>query len=115
MILVVHRSAPLRRLLTASLSELGHPIVTAASAEHALELMRQHDAHFSLLISGMVLPGMDGPALAERFRACCGPLTPVIITSAYGRPPEGACDVFVAEPFEVADVVRAARRLTEPH
>ncbi|MCK9519016.1 MAG: response regulator [Dehalococcoidia bacterium] len=112
MILVVHRSAPLRRLLVASLAELDRSVVAASTAEQALELIKRHEGHFSLLVTGNILPGMDGPELALRFRQCCGPVVPVIMTSAYERPPDGACDVFIREPFEVADVVRAARRLT---
>jgi CheY-like chemotaxis protein len=114
MILVVHYREPLRRLLVASLSEIGCPIIAKTSGEEAVELFAAHGAHFGLLVAGNVMPGMSGPALAERFRGCCGPVTPVIMTCPYERPPNGACDMFLPEPFVVGDVVRAARRLMVP-
>lgn len=111
MVLVVHHRPALRRLLTTALAPLGEPIVTASTAEQALALLEDGKGPFSLLIAATLLPGMGGVELAQRFREHAGPLAPVILTSAYQAAPQGSCDLFFWEPFQVDEVLKGAAHL----
>jgi CheY-like chemotaxis protein len=48
---------------------LGYDVVNVADARGALELLRQFPRHVRLLLSDVLMPGMDGGELAERARA----------------------------------------------
>lgn len=67
-ILVVDDQAPVRELVGRILSQAGYTILTADSAETALEIAATHDGPIDLLLSDIVLPGLDGPSLAQKLR-----------------------------------------------
>lgn len=111
MVLLVHHREPVRRVLAAALQVLGQPVVASATAEQAIALLEDSRHSFQLLITANLLPGMNGPELARRFRQHCGATAPVIMLSAYERPPGGASDVFFWEPADVDEIVRSAEHL----
>jgi len=64
------------------LSELGHSVTLATSAEDALELTRKRD--FDLVFSDVVMPGMGGLRLAEQL-AQEKPGLPVVLATGYSQ------------------------------
>jgi CheY-like chemotaxis protein len=59
---------PAIRALTCEMLELhGYTTLRASSAEEALRLADRHPGAIHLLLSDVVMPGLGGPALAERF------------------------------------------------
>jgi len=113
MVLLVHHREPVRRVLAAALQVLGRPVISTASAEQALALLEDSRHSFQLLITANLLTGMNGPELARRFRTAAGPTAPVIMLSAYERPPEGASDAFFWEPADVDEITRKAAQLMD--
>lgn len=65
-ILVVDDEAGLRALADELLSLFGYSVTCAASAEEALELMKKQS--FDLMLSDVVMTGMDGYELAKQVR-----------------------------------------------
>ena len=57
-ILVVDDEDIIRVLLTEILTEEGYEVITAPDGEHAVELLEKEN--FDLVISDMVMPGMNG-------------------------------------------------------
>jgi DNA-binding NtrC family response regulator len=51
------------------LEKAGHRVLTAANAELALEIAAEPSVPIDLVVTDVVMAGMDGPALAERLRA----------------------------------------------
>src|SRR5690606_19679670 len=67
-----------RRLLEAE----GLLVLSAQNADEALLLGGQHAGQIDLLLTDVVMPGLNGLALAERF-AALRPETPVLFLSGY--------------------------------
>jgi two-component system cell cycle response regulator CpdR len=66
-ILVVDDEASVRGLLVSALTAPGSEVLDAEDANGALELARQH-LSFDLVVTDIVMPGMDGINLARRLR-----------------------------------------------
>ena len=65
-ILVVEDDRDLRSYLAEVLRALGYRIVTAANAEAALAIVRKNTARVDLLLTDVVMPGMNGRELGRR-------------------------------------------------
>jgi two-component system, cell cycle sensor histidine kinase and response regulator CckA len=65
-ILLVEDSEPLRKLTKAFLESHGFKVIAAPSAEVALELEILASVKLDLLVTDVVMPGMNGRVLAER-------------------------------------------------
>ena len=68
-ILLVEDDAGILKLASALLREHGYQVTEAASAEQALELCRSASAHPDLLLTDVILGGMDGHELANQLVA----------------------------------------------
>jgi CheY-like chemotaxis protein len=65
-LLVVEDSESVRRLLRRYLERHGYTVIEASSGVDALRAMRHHEGPLDLLIADVVLPKMDGRALARQ-------------------------------------------------
>ncbi|MGB0904417.1 MAG: response regulator, partial [Mangrovicoccus sp.] len=65
-VLVVDDSRMQRRILGASLTQMGYDVVEAASGEEALAMCQER--HFELVLSDWMMPGMDGLEFCQEFR-----------------------------------------------
>jgi len=101
-VLVADDEAIVRQSLRDWLDDVGHQVLTAASGPQALEIIRKEKP--SVLITDLVMPGMDGIELMKKAREL-SPGIEVIIITAYGSIPtainairEGAYD-YIEKPF----------------
>jgi len=65
-ILLVEDAEPLRKLAEMFLKESGYCILSAADGQQALQTARQHPGPIHLLLTDVVMPGMNGRVLGER-------------------------------------------------
>ena len=65
-ILLVEDAEPLRKLAQTFLAAAGFHVLSAASGEDALEVAARHGGTFDLLLTDVVMPGMNGRVLAEQ-------------------------------------------------
>jgi len=68
-LLLVEDDPSVRRITKLALERAGYRVVAADRAEEALDWLRQHDTHVDLLISDVIMPGMNGGELAIRVAA----------------------------------------------
>jgi CheY-like chemotaxis protein len=113
-VLVVEDEPALLRLTKRSLETLGYTVLAASRPEEAIELAARHAGPVHMLVTDVVLPGMNGRSLAERLSADV-PNLKCLFVSGY---PDGAMgqggeldeDVhFLQKPFTpkaLADKVR---------
>jgi CheY-like chemotaxis protein len=85
-ILLVEADDPLRSVIRETLEEERYAVVEAASGEEALEKAAHHSGPIHLVLSDVVMPGIDGRELARRLGAS-RPRTRVILMS--GAPGHG--------------------------
>ena len=65
-ILLVEDSEPLKKLAQKFLEAAGFHVLSAASGEEALEVAARYAGTFDLLLTDVVMPGMNGRVLAEQ-------------------------------------------------
>jgi two-component system cell cycle sensor histidine kinase/response regulator CckA len=64
-VLLVEDERALRKLTRNMLLEMGHMVLEAEDASHAIEIAKQTDSPIDLLLTDVIMPGMSGWALAE--------------------------------------------------
>jgi two-component system cell cycle sensor histidine kinase/response regulator CckA len=94
---------------------LGYRVLVARDGAEALALSQSHTDAIDLLLTDVIMPGMDGRDLAARLLAT-RPETPVLSMSGYAEPPLPD-DVLLQKPVtpdeiarKVAAVLRGAKR-----
>jgi two-component system cell cycle sensor histidine kinase/response regulator CckA len=115
-VLLVEDEAPVRRLAERTLIRGGWQVISAACAQDALELLEEGERtgqapHLACVVSDVVMPGMDGPALVRALRKT-RPALPAILVSGYADAPLRAQLAservrFLSKPFAMADLASA--------
>ncbi len=67
--LLVENEHPVRRLAREFLEKYGYRVLEAADGEDALRLAQEYRGTIHLLLTDVVMPGMNGPELAKRLSA----------------------------------------------
>jgi CheY-like chemotaxis protein len=65
-VLLVEDADALRKLARSFLVDHGFQVVTASNGEEAVEVARNHNGPIDLLLTDVVMPGMNGRLLADR-------------------------------------------------
>lgn len=83
-ILLVEDEAAVRTLALRALQKDGHDVITAEDGEEALTHIKAGEGPFDLLVSDVVMPGLDGPSLWRAIESETGPIR-VIFMSGYAE------------------------------
>ena len=83
-ILFVEDDQSIRMLGARTLSQHGYTVMTARHAEEAIALALQHPGAIDLLLTDIVMPGLNGRALADHLRRE-RPALKVLFTSGYSE------------------------------
>jgi DNA-binding NtrC family response regulator len=115
-ILVVDDEPALQDILTWSLAAEGYRVATAGSGEEALTRVEEQD--FDVIVTDLVMPGLNGLDLLERSRVL-NPRASVIVMTAYAALEtaitalrRGACD-YIEKPFSVDVLKERVHRLLQ--
>jgi two-component system cell cycle sensor histidine kinase/response regulator CckA len=112
-ILVAEDDETLRTLLGIALESCGYTVLKAAGGAEALRLAERHDGAIPLLISDVVMRGMDGCELADRL-AALNPNLKVLLLSGYPVDPDLHGGVaFLQKPFRPSILVARVRTLLD--
>jgi signal transduction histidine kinase/ActR/RegA family two-component response regulator len=113
-VLVVEDDPRLRKVITRILRTVGYQILDAGSGEEAIALTAKQATPIDLLLTDVVMPGLNGRALAERLLAT-RPALKVIFMSGYTndaivrRGVHNAETAFLQKPFSHEDLARMVR------
>jgi CheY-like chemotaxis protein len=83
-VLLVEDEQVVRRLVQQTLERLGYSVIVAASAAEALGHLDEHDGTIDLLLTDLVMPGMNGRELAGVVKER-RPRTRVLFMSGYAE------------------------------
>src|SRR5512145_1294274 len=115
-ILVVDDEPAIQDILTWSLAAEGYRVATAGSGEEALTRVAEQD--FDVIVTDIVMPGLNGLDLLERSRVL-NPRASVIVMTAYAALEtavtalrRGACD-YLEKPFSVDVLKERVHRLLQ--
>ncbi len=117
-IMVVEDDPAVRRFTEHALSRLGYGVITASNGIDALAQLKSMESPPQLMMTDIIMPGLDGAQLAERVRAL-HPDLPVLFTSGYtddiiGR--QGILDTgieLVEKPYTITDLTQRIRALLD--
>ncbi len=108
-----------RRLLQSDLQKWGYDVTLASDGTEAWRVFEEGD--FPLVISDWMMPGLDGPELIRRIRACSKPnyVYTILLTAMSHKEDlvqgmEAGADDFVSKPFDRNELhvrVRAGERI----
>ena len=89
------------------LMDLGHSVLEAPSAAHALQLL-ETDAQFDVVVTDYAMPGMNGLDLATRIRRL-KPKLPIVLATGYAELPPHATLEFprVGKPYTQEELAEA--------
>jgi two-component system, cell cycle sensor histidine kinase and response regulator CckA len=114
-VLLVEDEAVVRSVVERTLQRAGYSVVVATCGDEALELSHA-DAQFDLLITDIIMPGLNGWELGKRL-AERWPGLPVLYISGYTE--DAITDVdargaaFLQKPFLPVDLLSTVRRLLD--
>ena len=83
-ILFVEDEDIVRGIAARLLRQRGYEVFEAADGEEALEIIEAEGGRFDLLISDVIMPGLDGPSMLKRARPMIGNV-PVMFISGYAE------------------------------
>ncbi len=113
-ILLVEDEESVRRLASLLLERSGYRLLVASSAEEALETARGYEGKIDLLLTDVVLPGLNGRRLADLL-APERPSMKVVFASGYFDERgilEPGSD-FIQKPFNPETLARSVRRVLD--
>jgi two-component system cell cycle sensor histidine kinase/response regulator CckA len=113
-VLLVEDEDTVRAVAERALLRQGYEVTTAADGEEGLEALGraiETESEFDLVLSDVVMPSMDGPAMAREIRRL-RPELPVLFMSGYAEEQlRREIDIpnmyFLAKPFSVAQICTA--------
>ncbi|RMF37712.1 MAG: response regulator, partial [Alphaproteobacteria bacterium] len=117
-VLLVEDEAPVRSFAARALRLRGYTVLEAESGEEALEIMERDGEGVDLLISDVVMPGIDGPSWVRKARES-RPDLKVIFVSGYAEDVfrteggEVAGAVFMAKPFSLNELTQKVKEVIE--
>jgi two-component system cell cycle sensor histidine kinase/response regulator CckA len=122
-ILLVEDEAPVRAFGSWALQMRGYQVMEADCAEAALQCLEDCDYQVDLVVSDVVMPGIDGPTWVREARKT-RPDLPVVFVSGYAEDvfrkskEEVGADRFLSKPFsldQLSTEVKAALDAQKPN
>jgi CheY-like chemotaxis protein len=107
-ILIAEDEEPIRALLARALAG-EHQIATACDGAEAFDMLKREGGDFDLLLTDIVMPVMDGIALALA-AARDFPALPIMLMTGYAHQHKRAADLealirdIIVKPFSVAEI-----------
>jgi two-component system, cell cycle sensor histidine kinase and response regulator CckA len=119
-ILLVEDEEGLRGLNARGLKSRGYQVLEAGNGVEAIDVIERHPGKIDLVVSDVVMPEMDGPALLKVLRERL-PQLRIIFVSGYAEEafakslPEGGQFEFLAKPFTLKQLIAKVKdTMTEP-
>jgi two-component system cell cycle sensor histidine kinase/response regulator CckA len=116
-VLLVEDEPMVRSVAERALTRHGYTVITADNGEDALEILAKNEP-IDLLISDVVMPGMDGPTMVREARQSRPDLKILFISGYAEEQLRKSIDIdnvnFLAKPFSVTELAEAARRTVMP-
>jgi two-component system, cell cycle sensor histidine kinase and response regulator CckA len=114
-VLVVEDAQALRDLICEGLGRFGCTVVAARNVQEALRIVREGKTGIDLLLTDVVMPGMDGAALAKEIRAL-RPETKILYMTGYSGEFVRADMLnpgvsLIRKPFTPAELARKIRKM----
>ncbi|MCA1749197.1 MAG: ATP-binding protein, partial [Parasphingopyxis sp.] len=117
-VLVVEDEDMVRTVAERALTRQGYEVTVARDGEEGLEIVERAETAFDLILSDVVMPGMDGPAMGVKVREIL-PDVPILFMSGYAEEQlRKSIDIeqvhFLPKPFSVQQLAEAVQSILRP-
>ncbi len=116
-VLLVEDETAVRAFASRALTMRGYTVLEAEDGEDALRVYAEHDGPIDLVVSDVVMPGLDGPGLVEQLREG-NPTLKVVFMSGYAEDSfrkqleESGGEVhFLPKPFSLPQLAGMVRKV----
>jgi len=116
-VLLVEDETAVRAFAARALTMRGYTVLEAEDGEDALRVLEEHDDPIDLVVTDVVMPGLDGPGLVERLRSD-NPSLKVVFMSGYAEDSfrkqleESGGEVhFLPKPFSLPQLAGMVRKV----
>jgi len=120
-VLLVEDETAVRAFAARALTMRGYTVLEAEDGEDALRVYAEHDGPIDLVVSDVVMPGLDGPGLVEQLRED-SPDLKVVFMSGYAEDSfrkqleESGGEVhFLPKPFSLPQLTGMVRKVMGAH
>lgn len=115
-VLLVEDDPAVRRLARRTLEKYGYSLIEAGNGSEALRLIRDHKGVIDIMITDVVMPGMDGRQLADRLLSQKPDMRVLYMSGYMGEALARFGDLrsnedFIPKPFRPDELVAKAREL----
>ena len=117
-VLVVEDNAQVRKLVSSILQRRGYKLIVAKNGDHAQDLLKKQDVDIDLLLTDIIMPGIDGKQLFEIVSGQY-PGMKVLYMSGYTDQVIGRHGIissgtnFIQKPFAVNDLAGKIRNILD--
>ena len=112
-ILLVEDEPAVRHLVGSVLERSGYHVIPADGGDQALDICRSFDGQIDLLLTDMIMPGMDGNQIRSEAVAIRPGLRSIIMSGYVGETAAANShnpdEAFIGKPFAAEDLVRSVR------
>jgi two-component system cell cycle sensor histidine kinase/response regulator CckA len=117
-ILIVEDEEAVRRLMSAALEQNGYRVLLAADGVEALKLISSHTGPLDMLVTDLLMPGMNGAELARKVKDRL-PGIGVLCISGYAEELRQSGEIdensFLQKPFTPQALLRKVRAMLDQH
>jgi CheY-like chemotaxis protein len=119
LVLLVDDEESIRRVARQTLERYGYQMIEASDGTQGLAQYTQHQSEVRLVITDVVMPFMDGPALIRALRQL-NPQVKIIAMSGHqskagaGHLPPKSVQALLAKPFNAAELLQALQQALHP-
>ncbi|MFP3902904.1 MAG: PAS domain S-box protein [Armatimonadota bacterium] len=111
-ILVAEDDDQVREFAVAMLKDRGYDVIACEDGQATLEAVEELDRPVDLLLTDVVMPGMDGVELARKLQTRFDDL-PVLYMSGYSEQRIPSDTEYLQKPFDAVTVVRRVREILD--
>jgi two-component system cell cycle sensor histidine kinase/response regulator CckA len=118
LVLLVEDEDAVRSFAARALQLRGYTVIEASSGEEALEILNDEDLRVDIMVSDVIMPGLDGPAWVREARKA-RPDVKVIFVSGYAEDVFGGGEsgipnsAFLPKPFTLPELTQKVKDLIE--
>jgi len=118
-ILLVEDEPYVRDIAREVLEMCGYLVLSAKDAAEGIAIFEQHRGNIHLLVTDVVMPGMNGRELAERLIGRCPGLRTIFISgyadNSVVRSGQDSKTVYLQKPFTLEALTRKVREVIDAH
>ncbi len=117
-VLLVEDEVSIRDLTKQLLVSCGYTVLEAEHGEQALQVAAEYSGKIDVIVTDVMMPVMDGPAMVEKLKANFSNLKVVYISGFNNQEIEASTmgsttSTYLSKPFKLTDLAQAVRRVLD--